>query len=169
MDTMMPVMDGLEATRRIRQLPHGREVLILAVSASAAQEDRDRSLAAGANAFIAKPIAHEVLLHEMGARMGLRWIYEPPRGQPAAEEENAQALIPPPQEQLEVLHQLALAGSMRDILHWVTQLTNLGEQYGPFATKVSQLARGYQSKAILGLVESYMTDGSRQRRGITGT
>jgi signal transduction histidine kinase/DNA-binding NarL/FixJ family response regulator len=169
MDIMMPVMNGLEATRRIRQLPHGREVPIIAVSASAAQEDRGRSLAAGANAFIAKPVAHGVLLREMGALLGLSWTYEPPRGQPAAEEDNAQPLIPPPQAQLAELHELALAGSMRDILHWATQLTNLGEQYGPFATKVSQLARGYQSKAILGLVESHVADGSRRGRGITGT
>lgn len=166
MDTMMPVMDGLESTHRIRQLPHGREVPILAVSASAAQEDRDRSLAAGANAFIAKPIVYGVLLKEMGACLGLSWTYEPPREQPAAREDNAQQLTPPPQEQLEVLHQLALAGSMRDILQWATQLTDLGEQYGPFATRVSQLARGYQSRAILGLVESLLMDGSR--RGTTG-
>ncbi|ATB40887.1 periplasmic sensor hybrid histidine kinase [Cystobacter fuscus] len=162
MDTMMPVMDGLEATHRIRQLPHGREVPILAVSASATQEDQDRSLAAGANAFIAKPIDHGVLLKEMSACVGLRWTYEPPREQPASREDNAQQLTPPPQEQLAVLHQLALAGSMRDILHWATQLTDLGEQYGPFATKVIQLARGYQSRAIVGLVESHLADGRRQ-------
>ncbi|MFY0578523.1 ATP-binding protein [Cystobacter fuscus] len=161
MDTMMPVMDGLEATHRIRQFPHGREVPILAVSASAAQDDRDRSLAAGANAFIAKPIDYEVLLKEMSTCLGLRWTYEPTREQPAAREYDAQQLTPPPQEQLAVLHQLALAGNMRDILHWATQLTNLGEQYGPFATKVIQLARGYQSRAIVGLVESHLTDGHR--------
>jgi CheY-like chemotaxis protein len=162
MDIMMPVMNGLEATHRIRQLPHGREVPILAVSASAAQDDRDRSLAAGANAFITKPIDYGVLLREMSACLGLSWTHETTREQPAAQEYNAQQLTPPPQEQLAVLHQLALAGNMRDILHWVTQLTDLGEQYGPFATKVTQLARGYQSRAILGLVESHLTDGRRR-------
>ncbi|PTL76219.1 ATP-binding protein [Vitiosangium sp. GDMCC 1.1324] len=169
MDTMMPVMDGLEATYWIRQLPHGREVPIVAISASAAQEDRDRSLEAGVNAFIAKPIDHRVLLQEVGACLGLSWTYETPREQPAPQEDNAQPLLPPPQEQLAVLHELALAGSMRDILHWATQLTNLGAQYGPFATKVSQLARGYQSKAILGLVESHLTDGGRRGKGATST
>ncbi|WNG18471.1 ATP-binding protein [Cystobacter fuscus] len=165
MDTMMPVMNGLEATHQIRQLPYGRDVPILVVSASAAQDDRDRSLAAGANAFIAKPIDHGVLLKEMSACLGLSWTYEPPRQQPAAQDYNAQQLTLPPQEQLAVLHQLALAGSMRDILHWATQLTDLGEQYGPFSTKVIQLARGYQSRAILGLVESHLTDDRRQRQG----
>jgi PAS domain S-box-containing protein len=155
-DIMMPVMDGLEATRRIRRLPHGRGVPILAVSASASLEDQARSLAGGASAFLTKPIDQGRLLHEIGAHLGLSWTYEPPQGRPAAEEADARPLVPPPQAQLAQLYPLAQAGNMRDILHWATQLTNLGEQYGPFATRICELARGYQSKAILGLVERHM-------------
>ena len=76
MDIVMPVMDGLEATRRIRLLPALRAVPILALSASATSADQVRTMAAGANAFITKPIAHDQLLEQMRVQMGLEWTYE---------------------------------------------------------------------------------------------
>ena len=58
MDNMMPKMDGLEATRRIRQLddPKKAAVPIIAVSASVYEKDRLRAKEAGMNAFAEKPI-----------------------------------------------------------------------------------------------------------------
>ena len=76
MDVMMPVMDGLEATRRIRHMPELADVPIIATSASATQEMDARSRAAGADAFIAKPIEQDVMLKTMARLMGLIWIYE---------------------------------------------------------------------------------------------
>jgi DNA-binding response OmpR family regulator len=68
MDMQMPEMDGLEATRRIRQLGAlGRAVPIIAMTANAMQEDRRRCLEAGMNDFVAKPIDSSELLRKIAA------------------------------------------------------------------------------------------------------
>ena len=65
MDVMMPVMDGYEATSIIRKLPGGDKLTILAFSANAFEEDREKSLQAGMDGHIAKPLKVNELLSEL--------------------------------------------------------------------------------------------------------
>ncbi|OAD19488.1 two-component hybrid sensor and regulator, partial [Candidatus Thiomargarita nelsonii] len=76
MDIIMPVMDGLDATRAIRQLPELKNVLIIAISASAFKRHRQASLEAGCNEFFAKPLKNEDLLEKMRVHFNLEWRYE---------------------------------------------------------------------------------------------
>ncbi|BDD86240.1 PAS domain-containing hybrid sensor histidine kinase/response regulator [Desulfofustis limnaeus] len=69
MDIQMPEMDGLEATRRIRRQERFRDLPIIAMTAHAMTGDRDKSLAAGMNDHITKPIDQKVLYQTLQ-----RWI-----------------------------------------------------------------------------------------------
>jgi two-component system chemotaxis response regulator CheY len=61
-DINMPVMDGLKLVSLIRQNPKTKELPIVIITTEGAQEDRDRGLALGANAYISKPIQSSHLL-----------------------------------------------------------------------------------------------------------
>ena len=74
MDMQMPVMDGVTATELIRREPGHQNLPIIAMTANAMQQDRDKCLAAGMNDFVAKPIDPDMLFNTL-----LRWIPEQPR------------------------------------------------------------------------------------------
>jgi len=66
MDVQMPTMDGLEATRRLRnQLPPGEQPYVVALTASVMEEDRKRCREAGMDAFLSKPMQREDLLEAL--------------------------------------------------------------------------------------------------------
>ncbi len=73
MDVQMPVMDGMEATRRIRALPERESLPIIAMTANAYDEDRDACLGVGMNDFLSKPIDAEQLLEKLSL-----WLRHPP-------------------------------------------------------------------------------------------
>jgi CheY-like chemotaxis protein/nitrogen-specific signal transduction histidine kinase len=76
MDRRMPVMDGEEATRYIRELPGGKGVKIVAVTASAFKEQRQRMIDAGVDDFIGKPYHPEEIYTCLSKQLGIRFKYE---------------------------------------------------------------------------------------------
>lgn len=75
MDMRMPVMDGYEATRRIRALPGSERVKIVALTASAFEEDRRDILAAGCDEMVRKPLEVDVLFEVLGRLLALQYRY----------------------------------------------------------------------------------------------
>ncbi|WP_229429626.1 CHASE domain-containing protein [Massilia sp. ZL223] len=70
MDIQMPVMDGLEATRRIRANPDLAGTLVVAMTANAGVDDRTRCLEAGMNEFLTKPVVPELLAATIARCLG---------------------------------------------------------------------------------------------------
>jgi signal transduction histidine kinase/DNA-binding LytR/AlgR family response regulator len=76
MDIRMPRMDGLEATRRIRALPGGHKVRIVALTAHALEEERARIMAVGCDDFIRKPYRDAELFEALSRHLGVRFLRE---------------------------------------------------------------------------------------------
>ncbi len=76
MDMLMPVMDGYAATKLIKQTPEGKETIIIALTASAFDEQRHIILSAGCDDLICKPFREEVLFEKIAHHLNLRYIYE---------------------------------------------------------------------------------------------
>jgi PAS domain S-box-containing protein len=156
MDVMMPGMDGLEATRRIRADPEHASAPIIAVSASVSPDDQARSIAAGANCVAPKPVDHEFLLSAIGSLLGLEWLYGEHQELGVVSEATKQEdYVVPSADELEALHRIARTGSMREVIQEARRIESLDARNAPFARHIASLALAYESKAILALLDRY--------------
>ncbi|MGR9013993.1 MAG: PAS domain S-box protein [Gammaproteobacteria bacterium] len=156
LDMVMAEMDGLEVARRLRCLSGFGQTPIIAVSASASGTDVAEAMEAGVSVFLPKPVNMKRLMAQIGGLLDLDWIYALPEAEPATQQGLDEWLEAPPLEEMKVLHHLAEEGSMRDIISRADYLAELDARYRPFAEQLQRLAKGYQSKAVLDLVEHYI-------------
>ena len=128
MDRRMPVMDGIEATRRIRALPGGREVKIVAITASVFQEQRQALLDAGMDDFVRKPYRFEEVYDCLARNLGVKYIYR------SADAEMAEAV----QETLPVESMVSLPAAVRDELMTVLESLD-SEQIVAVIQKIAEI------------------------------
>ena len=114
MDVIMPIMDGYEATQLIKQTRKGRETVIIALTASAFDEQREAIIRVGCDDFISKPFQRDELLDKMAHHLGVDYIYEEQPIPPLPQSPDPKALLTPealavmPVSWLIQLHQAAL-------------------------------------------------------------
>jgi CheY-like chemotaxis protein len=169
----MPGLDGFEATRRMRQIPELAGATIVTVSASVSKEDQEQSRKAGIDAFLPKPVNWPNLAALLEEHLKLEWAYGKEQGSSpyrrlrtgAGEQGGRESpppphpsapLVPPPREEMEVLLDLALRGNLRAIRERAAHIETLGEPYVPFARKLRELAKGFEERDLLALVEQHM-------------
>ncbi|MCP4698189.1 MAG: response regulator [Gammaproteobacteria bacterium] len=160
-DLIMPVMDGYELTRKIRQSKKFRNLPILSSSASVFEEHWKNSLTAGANDFIPKPIDADVLLNLLQKYLHLNWVCQKPEA--SAPHTDA---IPPPvgpdteipgpsPEQASALLQLAVRGDIPAIASCVEEMEAADSSLSLFANEVRRLAKGFKIIKIKEFVKQY--------------
>ena len=113
----MPVMDGYEATRRIRTLPGGDAVKIVAITASVFKEQHGQILEAGCDHIVHKPYRRWDILETMVRLLGLHYIYQ---------ENKATATAPPPLSETKA--QAAIANFAPDLRGELIEAAQLGDQ-----------------------------------------
>ncbi len=169
LDMVMPGMDGFEATKRLRQLPSLREVVVIATSANAFAYDQQQCLAAGCNGFISKPVQAQKLLEELSQHLELEWVYKEVEGEPNGSSSPMHSrplsiatvqnsLVAPPLEKITALYELAMMGDIQGIQEQANVIEQLDQQFVPFGQQLRQLAKGFQEKQILEFVRKYMAE-----------
>ncbi len=156
MDLRMPVMGGAAAAKRIREIPELAGIVIIAVTASAFREDMKRSVIAGCDGYIRKPVKFGELLAALETGLTLKWIRSDAAGDYPdhgieGKSDAAPEGIPP--EALSELVDFAKRGDMRSIIEWA-DAAKLGEpSFAAFAGRIRALAEGFRAKTILTLLE----------------
>lgn len=154
LDMVMPVMDGLEACRNMRQLDATRHVPIIALSASSSSASEAGALEAGADAFLSKPVEVKSLIKLMGELMALQWQFPEREGDKAKMDLAAAApMVLPPLDQLEHLLEIARVGSMRDLKEYVAVILQQDERHRPFADRLHRLADEFRSIEVVEFVK----------------
>jgi PAS domain S-box-containing protein len=151
LDLRMPGMDGLEATRHLRAQAATRDVVIIAVSASAFEENRERCLEAGANDFLPKPFRLERLTELLRDHLGIELVYE--EEAPALAAAPVAARVLPPAAELASLLDLARRGNVAQILDSARRLEEHDAGYARFAAEIRSLAERFQVKKLCQLLE----------------
>jgi PAS domain S-box-containing protein len=160
MDMRMPVMDGYEATKKIKSHLKGESAAIIALTASAFEEERAEILSVGCDDFMRKPFQRDQLLEKISQHLGVLYIYEEESSPLKASNPNTETISPPTDlslhlaqmspEWVEEVNQAAQYGSDDIILNL---LESIPPENAPLAEALSDLANNFEFEKIINLLK----------------
>ncbi|BAZ01406.1 integral membrane sensor hybrid histidine kinase [Tolypothrix tenuis PCC 7101] len=159
-DLMMPVMNGFEFITQLRQFSQFEKTTVIASSASVFETDQYKSIDAGANAFLPKPIDAEMLLELLRKYLLLEWVYDNTSNDKITSikgiTDNQEDIIPPNQEVLHKLLELVRDGDIEGIIEIANQISILDEKINKFAQQITHFASNFQVKLLEEFVQKYL-------------
>jgi PAS domain S-box-containing protein len=170
MDMRMPIMNGYEATRQIRaresenaaqSLDDVAETVIIALTASAFEEDRARVLEVGCNDFVRKPFREKELLEKMADYLSVEYEYaDPPRSAETVSSPAESAFLVDELRSLpdSLLHQLHQATVQLDQPHVQQVITELALNHPQLANYLTEKLNDFDFEQILQLVQTAMSE-----------
>ena len=153
MDFRMPVMDGLEAVRRIRAMPGGNEPKIIAVTASAMDENRRELIAIGADDFISKPFRQMDLFQKIHDHVGVEYVYaeEPTDSAPDETVEiTPDSLAELPRDLIHPMRDAIIRADLNDLLEQIQKVEKLHPR---LVSKLRRLAERFEYQQLLDLLD----------------
>jgi len=150
MDLRMPVMDGYAATKQIKSAPNAPIIIVL--TGSAFEEERQIAVATGCDDFIRKPFRAEVLFEKMTEYLGVRYIYKEEEERDEAIDSttnlDASSLQVMPAEWIEQLRQAAICVNAK-LLHQL--IAQVPPESAPLASAIAHLVDRFQFEEIVAL------------------
>jgi PAS domain S-box-containing protein len=157
MDMRMPVMDGRQATRQIKATPQGQATIVIALTATAFEEEREQILLEGCDDFVRKPFRKDEVYDMLAKHLGVQFLYEDEPPQPLQVGSVEQRYVPSdealaalPASWLAELKEATTKGDLHRILRLADQIRGQNEE---LADTLAELARNYQYREVLTLVE----------------
>ena len=127
MDLRMPVMDGYEATRRLKATAAGHATPIIGVTASVFEQSRNQILSAGVDAYIRKPFRSEELFETLEKVLGLRYVLAKESAGPVENRTlTAESLAALPKALLQAMRQAVAGGDMGQLTKLISEVEKLG-------------------------------------------
>jgi signal transduction histidine kinase/CheY-like chemotaxis protein len=157
-DLAMPVMDGFEFLQKLRSHPQLQEMPVLVSSASVFESDRHKSLAAGGNDFLPKPVQADILLELIQKYLQLDWIYNENQDSKV----NSKGKIVPDQilapeiEVLQQIRELAKLGDLDGVVEIAQQIQTTNSEHFAFAQELINLAESFQTKPLRAFIQQYI-------------
>jgi CheY-like chemotaxis protein len=156
MDIRMPVLDGHEATRRIKATSQGRNTIIIALTAGVFEEERAKTLAEGCDDFVRKPFREHDIFDTLTRHLGVRFTYEDVSELPSQQigksgEETIELNIANLEsEWLVNMRQATLEGDV----DWMAALIRQIQGANPtLAERLTKLAYSFEHGRILSLIQ----------------
>ncbi len=161
MDLRMPVMDGYEATRRIKTADANHSTAIVALTASAFEEDRVAILALGCSDFIRKPYRQAQIFQALQKYLGVQYLYaaETSSTPQVAQDAQPAALLTDWKDRL---YQATVAGDIGLIYELIEEVRPVS---AAFARQLTRLAENYDYQYIRDLLELGVVDSAEEGSG----
>lgn len=150
-DLMMPVMDGYQLLKRIRESEQLSHVVAIASSASVFKSNQQEAIDAGANLFLPKPVQADLLLQILQQQLKLEWQYEEKREKRSPQKLDAtpvEEMALPAPDVFEQLLTLVYDGNTQALVDRAEQLMASDATLTLFAQQVMQLATSFQLKQL---------------------
>ena len=151
MDFRMPVMDGHEAIRRIRAMAGGEATKIIAVTASAMDDNRQDLMEIGADDFIGKPFRETELFQKIHAHVGVEYFYAEDStagAQEEAAELTRESLAGWPQDLIDPMREAVITADLDQLL---VRIQDVEARDPRIAQGLRRLAEGFQYEKLLDL------------------
>ena len=155
-DLVMPELNGCAVIEQLKRLPQSQKSVLIAISASAFEADRQHSLELGCNAFVAKPIKFDVLLECLRVHLNLTWLYEQKPTTVTQEFSSSDlATVELTPEQANELLELTKQGDIMEICNFAEQLEQNDETLAAFARYLHELATQFKVGEIRKIAQRF--------------
>ncbi len=166
LDLRMPTLDGYAVAQALRASENGKDIRIIAISASVFEADRQGALDAGCDDFLPKPFEEAQLLKTLGRALTLEWMFAEPK--PAApvsaaaeKPAGAEPIMPPPATELDTLLELSRRGDIRGVKKQLAGLRKAENgRYAAFVRSLEPFVASYQMNRLRDALRKFQENGN---------